>query len=145
VKQKTESRQRQPSNKQLKMKIMKTKIKTLLAICVLGFMGLINIQAIADEKKVANTELNIPEAELLASETLKAEELFIVTAEELTAQGADAEIEKYALRQVQLVENSASRSEFLDSAEIYTATGADLEIEKYAKKQIELLRTRTGK
>jgi len=124
---------------------MKTKIKTLLAICVLGFMGLINISAIADNKKAANTEINIANTELLASETLKAEELFIQTAEELTAMGTDAEIEKYALRQVLLVENTTSQSEFLDSAEIYTATGVDLQIEKYAKKQIELLRTRTGK
>jgi hypothetical protein len=124
---------------------MKTKIRTLIAICILGFVGLININATADNKKVTNTEVSIANANLLAIETLKAEDLFIQTAEELTAKEADAEIEKYALRQVRLIESSITRSELPDSAELYTAAGADLEVEKYARKQIELLRVRAEK
>ena len=124
---------------------MKTKIKTLLAICVLGFMGLINISAIADNKKAANTELNIANTELMTTETLKAEELFIQSAEEITAIEAGGEVEKYATKQILLSENTADTSDFLDSAEKITALGTDSEIEKYALKQLSLVKTRTEK
>jgi hypothetical protein len=124
---------------------MKTKIKTLLAICILGFVGLINIQASTDNKKLVLAETNVAETELAASEILKAEELFIQSAEQITALEADAEIEKYASKQILLIDNTLEISDFLNSEESVTASGADLEIEKYANKQVSLLKSRSSK
>jgi hypothetical protein len=124
---------------------MKTKISTTLAICVLGITGLINIHAVADNKKVVNAEVNTTNTELLNNETILAEELFIQSAEELTSKEAEAEIEKYATKQVLLSDNLRSISEFPNSAEMITVSGADQEIEKYARKQVFLQLTRTEK
>jgi hypothetical protein len=124
---------------------MKTKNKTLIAIWTLAILGLINIQAISDNKKVINTEITSAKTEILNVETIAAEDLFIQSAEEMTALEADAQIEKYANQQVELSENNRDLPEFLDTAEIYTATGADQEIEKYARKLVLLQNTKTGK
>jgi hypothetical protein len=124
---------------------MKTKNKTTIAIWTLAILGLINIQAISDNKKLGNTELNTAKTENLNVETIKAEDLFIQSAEELTAIEADAQIEKFANLQVLLSVNSKDFSAFLDTAEIVTAKGADQEIEKYARKQVLLQNIKTGK
>jgi hypothetical protein len=124
---------------------MKTKNKTLTAIWILAILGIVNIQAISDNKKLANTELNTANTEILNTETIKAEDLFIQSAEILTALEADAQIERFANKQIQLSESSKELSEFLDTAEVSTATGADLEIEKYARKQVLLQNIKTAK
>jgi hypothetical protein len=124
---------------------MKTKNKTLTAIWTLAILGAINIQAISDNKKLANPELTAATTEILNTETIKATDLFIQTAEEMTALDADAQIERFANSQIKLSENSRELSEFLDTAEISTASGADLEIEKYARKQVLLQNIKTAK
>ena len=124
---------------------MKTKNKTLIAIWTLGILGLINIQAITDNKKLVNADLNGAKTEILNIETIKAEELSIQSAEEITALEAYALIEKYANQQVQLAANSKNLSEFLDSAEIITAASSDQEIEKYALKQVLMQNIKTAK
>jgi hypothetical protein len=113
----------------------------LLAICVLGFIGLININAIADNKKAANSEFAVAKAEILNSETMMTDMAFLNEAK-ITAMEADAQIGKYASKQISLIRNSKVNSEFLKSAESITADGADLEIEKYAKKLVSLEKTK---
>jgi hypothetical protein len=125
------------------MNIMKTKIRTLLAICVLGFIGLININAITDNKKTVNNEVISEKAEMLTIELPTTEDAFIESAEAMTALEVDEQIEKYATKQILLEENA--KSDFLNLAESYTVSGVDHEIEKYAMKQISLQKDRIRK
>jgi hypothetical protein len=124
------------------MKIMKTKIRTLLAISALGIIGFTNINAIADNKKSLNTEVVTEKEEMLTIESWMTDEAFFNTAEALTAREANAEIEKYATKQILLKENTVAKSDFLISAESFTASGAGQEVEKYAQKQVSLQQTR---
>jgi len=125
---------------------MKTKIRTLIAISALGMIGFTNTNATAgNNKKVACTEVCSENMETMNIESLNTDEAFIASAEELTAMETDAQVEKYAAKQIRLIENEAEKSGFLTRAESMTAESADLEVEKYAQKQISLLLARTGK
>lgn len=127
------------------MKIMKTKTRKLLAIGALGIIGLININAIADNKKSVNTEVGSVKKEMVTIETWNIDESFLSSAEALTAMEADLQIEKYATKQILLQKSGVAKSDSLTSAEIFTASGADEEIEKYAVKQISMEKTRISK
>jgi len=127
------------------MKIMKTKIRTLLAIGALGIIGLININAIADNKKSVNTEVVKGKEEMLTIETWNIDETFLNSAEELTAMEADLQIEKYASKQIFLQESGIAKANPLTSAEFLTASGTDREIEKYAEKQVSMEKTKISK
>ncbi|HEX7585783.1 MAG TPA: hypothetical protein VF373_13930 [Prolixibacteraceae bacterium] len=124
---------------------MKTKIRTRQAICILAIIGLMNINAIADNKKSANTEVVAVKEEMLTNELKRSEETFFNSAEALTAMEADAQIDKYATKQILLKENTIAKSDFQATAESITASGTDREIEKYALKQVALEQTRIGK
>ena len=117
---------------------MKTNIKTLAAICILGFIGLININAIADNKKAPNTEMNNLKEEMLKMETTSNEDAFFKLAEEITAMGVDAQIDKFATRQILLERKAVEHSDFEAAAESITALGVDKEIARYAEKIIKL-------
>ena len=124
---------------------MKTNMKTPLAICVLGFIGLININAIADNKKAVNNEAVNENMEMLTLEPPMTDEDFFNTAKEITALEADMQIEKYATKQIQLNEIAIAKSDFLSSAESITASGSDVEIEKYVKKLVVLNKIKNSK
>lgn len=124
---------------------MKTKIRTLIAICALGFIGLININAIADNKKAVNTEVVTEKIEMLTTESVMSEDAFLESAEALTALEADAQIERYATRQILLEKNANAVSDDLTIAQASTASEADSEIEKYAQKLLSLQATKNGK
>jgi len=124
---------------------MKTKIRTLLAIGALGIIGLININAIADNKKSVNTEVVKGKEEMLTIETWNIDETFLNSAEELTAMEADLQIEKYASKQIFLQESGIAKANPLTSAEFLTASGTDREIEKYAVKQVSMEKTKISK
>ena len=117
---------------------MKTKIRTLLAICALGFIGFININAIADNKKAANTEVMNANAKLVTNESVLTDQAFFNLAQELTAMEADAQIEKYANKQILLNENLSAKSGFIASAESFTAQGSDQEVSKYVQKLVTI-------
>ncbi len=123
---------------------MKTNIKTLLAIFILATIGLININATIDEKKVNQSETGAEKLVVLNNETLTTE-MSLVEEALLTAQGADAQVDKYTSLQIEMIRNSKNKSNALNLDELYTAESADMEIEKYAEKQIELIKTRTLK
>jgi len=117
---------------------MKTKIRTLLAICALGFIGFININAIADNKKAANTEVTNVNAKMVSSESLLSNQTFFILAQEATAMESDAQIEKYANKQILLNENSSTKPGFMAAAESFTAQGADQEVSKYVQKLVTI-------
>jgi len=117
---------------------MKTKIRTLIAICALGFIGIININAIADNKKVANTDAMNENAKLVITESALADQAFFILAQELTAQESEAQIEMYASKLILLNENSNDKSGFIATAELYTAQGSDQEVSKYVQKLVTI-------
>ena len=126
------------------MKIMKQKIKTSFAICILATIGLININATIDKKKVNQTETGAEKLVVLNNATLTTE-MNLLDEALLTAQGADALVDKYTSLQIELIKNSKDKSDAVNLDELYTAESADMEIEKYAVKQIELVKARTVK
>jgi hypothetical protein len=87
-----------------------------------------------------NTKIN----QMSASET----DEFLVAAEELTAQEADREVERYAQKLMlnedvrKELEKHKANLEFLTEAEELTAFEADQEIEMYAEKQMLLEKSR---
>jgi hypothetical protein len=113
---------------------MKTKIRTLIAICLLGFIGIININAIADNKKVVTAEVVTEKEEMLTNESLMADEIFLKSAEELTAKDVDAQIEKYATKQIFLEESESAGSDLLKEAELFTRLVVDQEEAKLVQK-----------
>ena len=123
---------------------MKTNIRTSLAIFILATIGVININATTDEKKVNQTETGAQKLVELNNETL-ATEINLEEEALLTAQGAEAQVDKYTSLQIERIRNSKKNSDTLSLDELYTAESAGLEVEKYAEKQIELMKTRTVK
>jgi hypothetical protein len=123
---------------------MKTKLRTIKVIGTLAIIGLITTNAVADNKKGINSDALTPNTELLVSQTKMSEDAIITAFEELTAQEADAQIEKYATKQISLSELTAE-SDFLNSAESFTASGVDSEIVKYASKLVSIQKTKIAK
>jgi hypothetical protein len=120
-KEKENSRRKHPASKQLKKKIMKTKIKTLIAICILGFIGLININAIADNKKNATTEETGGKAGMMILESEKTDDVTLYSAKTYTFMDIENEIENYGTDQVLTDENAMSLESLIYSPEAFTS------------------------
>jgi hypothetical protein len=116
------------------MNIMKTKIRTLLAICVLGFIGLININAIADNKKVVNADVVAEKVQMLTNEKSTSNDASLKSAEEYTTSGTDARMEKLASIQILLMESENATSDLLKEAELFTKWVVDQEEAKLVQK-----------
>lgn len=80
---------------------MKTKIRTLIAICVLGFFGILNINAIADNKKTVTTEVTTEKDEMLTNDNWMSDKVFAYSAEEFTTRDIEEEALKYQTTQFQ--------------------------------------------
>ena len=124
---------------------MKTKINTLLALCALAFIGIININATADNKKIVNSEVVTEKAEMVTIETGISEKNLFYSAEAFSAIDFADEINKFAAKQTLPEKNAIEKSDSLTFVDSITASTADLEIEKYARKLQLLHKTRTGK
>ena len=122
---------------------MKTKIRTIIGTVALGTIGFININATIDNKRVVNAIVVTEKVESLTNVSMT-DNVFITSAEELTAMEADVQIEKFATKQILLMGNTNTKSDFMTLAEYETQLGADLEIEKYAQKQVALLKSRNN-
>jgi hypothetical protein len=129
------------TGEQLKKKIMKTKLRTIKVIGTFAIIGLINANAVAGNKEGVNPNAFTPKTELSVNQTGMNEDAIISALEELTALTTDAQIEKYAAKQISLSEN-ATESDFLNFAELLTASGTDSEIEKYASKLLSIQKQR---
>ncbi len=102
---------------------MKTKIRSLIIICTLGFVGLINTNAVADDKKVNNTGIVAENVQLLTNEISLSTDEFLKSAEEYTSLGTDAQVEKYVSIQILLIERENAKSDLLKEAHLYTKCG----------------------
>lgn len=100
---------------------MKTKIKTLIAICILGFIGLININAIADNKKNATTEATGGKAGMMIVESEKTDDVLNYSARTYTSMDIENEIENYGANQVSTDENSLTDESVIYSPEAFAA------------------------
>lgn len=120
---------------------MKTKIRTIIGFVALGTIGFININATIDNKRVVNAIVVKEKVESLTNEKMS-DNVFISSAEELTAKEADVQIENFATKQIVLMGNANAKSDFMTLAEYETQLGSDLEIEKYVQKQVTLLKSR---
>lgn len=114
---------------------MKTKIRTLIAFFALGMIGFININAITDNKKAANTEVGTGNAEMLTIESWLTNEAFLYSAKAFTAIDINEEIEKYK-EEMLANESWLTNESFSYSAKAFTTVDIDEEIEKYATMQI---------
>lgn len=114
------------------MKIMKTKIKTLIAICALGIIGLININAISDNKKVVVND----KTEMLAIESGMTDEAFVYSAQAFSTADMNNEIESYTATNELTKENTMSDEAAIYSARTFADTDINNEIEEYATNQI---------
>ena len=70
------------------MKIMKTEIRMLISVCVLGIIGLLNASAISDNKK----EVTTINAEMVTLESEMIEEAFSYSAQEFSTIDIENEI-----------------------------------------------------
>lgn len=120
---------------------MKTKINTVLTICALGFIGLININATSDDKKLVNSEAVTVKEEILTDESWMSEKNLSYSAEAFSTIDFKDEINQLAVPQTPVTENTFDS---LSSAESFTASGADQEIDKYAQKIISMQLSKTA-
>ncbi len=124
---------------------MKTKISTLTLLSALGIIGLININAIADNSKTVNTETATVGNEMLASEVQLHEMTLVYSPEAFTARDIDAEIEKHVTKESLPKENVEVEANLPDSVKTITASESDAQISKYAKKMVALAKSRDKK
>lgn len=116
---------------------MKTKIKTLIAICILGFIGLININAIADNKKNASPEVVGGKAGMLMIESEKTDEFIGYSAQTYTSMDIENEIENYGTTDVTLNENLVSVEPLIYSPEAFSVNDFAREMESNEALPIE--------
>ena len=124
---------------------MKTKISTLTLLSALGIIGLLNINAIADNSKTVNTEIATVGNEMLASEVQLNEMTLVYSPEAFAGRDIDAEIEKHVTKEALPKENTEVEANLPDSAKTITASEADEQISKYADKMVALAHARSKK
>jgi len=115
---------------------MKTKIRTQHAICALGFIGLININAITDNKKLVNAEVISEKAEMVTDESWSSEKTLIYSAEVYSSIDFNGELDQYAAKQFLFEEDVLTDESSLYSAKAFTAIDSENEIESYESIQI---------
>jgi len=124
---------------------MKTKIRTFQTVCILGFIALMNVNAVADNKSACNIEVALGTTEKVLVETSTANTSFFEYAEALMAKEADAQVAKFATKQIQHNENAIAKQKFSSLDEMQTSSESDLLIGKYATLQVELQKNRSEK
>lgn len=108
---------------------MKTKIRTNLAILALATLGLININAIADNKKLVNVDINSTKTETVFNESWMTESSIAYSAEAFSYRDAIEEIEKFEATQNLTEENTINEESLIYSAKAFS----DIEFEKESK------------
>jgi hypothetical protein len=127
------------------MNTMKTKISTLTLLSALGIIGLININATADNSKTVNTEIASVGNEMLTSEVRLNEMSLVYSPNAFAGRDIDAEIEKHVTKEALPKENVDAESNLPDSAKTITSSESDEQISKYADKMIALVKSRNKK
>lgn len=111
---------------------MKTEIRTLIAVCTLGIIGLVNVNAISDNKKEVGNE----NSEMLATEFKTTDEAFSYSAKDYVTADINNEIASYAAIENLMEENVLSDDAIIYSAEAFSTVDIDNEIEEYTINQI---------
>ena len=124
---------------------MKTKTRTFIALSALGMIGLLNINAIADNTKTVNSETGTVGIEILNSVVRLNEMTLIYSPETFTIRDIDAEIEKHVTKEPLPKENANVETNLLDSAITITVAESDEQIAKYANKLVALAQSRNKK
>jgi hypothetical protein len=103
---------------------MKTKIKTIIAICALGIIGFTNINATADNKKLVNAEVVTEKEEMLTIESWMIDESFWTSETKVATAEAEEALE---------IESWMTNESFWTSGETLAAveTEEPLEIESW--------------
>jgi hypothetical protein len=129
------------------MKIMKTKIKTITAICILGFVGLLNIQAVAGSNSV---KVNSNEGFPFAGTETGLETLATSLGYNFIGETANYDLEKEAQlfttwvvdqEETKLVNKLNAKSEELVEAEEFTSWVVDQEEAKLLEKVMNTIET----
>ena len=115
---------------------MKTKIRTQHAICALGFIGLINIHAITDNKKLVNSEVINEKVEMVSNESWSSEKTLIYSAEVYSILDFNGELDQFAANQILSEVDALTDESSLYSAKAFTAIDSENEIESYESNQI---------
>lgn len=110
---------------------MKTKIRTNLAIVALALFGLLNINAIADNKKTVNVDLNSAKTETMFDESWLSETAVVYSAEAFTYRDAIEEIENFNANQILPEETILNEESVVYSAKAFSDIEFEKEIEGY--------------
>lgn len=113
---------------------MKTEIRTLLAFGILGFIGLININATTDHKKGLNADGVTKKVQMLTSDLIASEDASLKSAGEPTALGIDDKAGNFTTDQNQLLESVNANADVLEDAASYTKMVVDREEAKFLQK-----------
>ena len=111
---------------------MKTKIKTILTICALGFIGIININATVDYKKAANTEV----VENLKNGSNTTDIGLTTSIEKTTSSESDAKFETFESVQFLLNEDLDAKVDLQKEAQSVTRWIVDQEEARVFQKLI---------
>jgi hypothetical protein len=114
------------------MKVMETKIRTLIAVCALGMIGLTNINAISDNKK----EIVNEKPEILAIESELTNDAIIYDARAYSDMDISNEIGAYVTTVNLSEENLLSDDVIYYSAREFSNADIENEIEDYTTNQI---------
>jgi len=110
---------------------MKTKIRTNIAILALVTIGFININAIADNKKSVNVDVNSAKAETVLNESWMTETAIAYSAEAFSYRDVIEEIEKFEAEQILNEGNTLNEESLIYSAKAFSDIEFEKEIENY--------------
>ena len=113
---------------------MKTKTRTNIAILALVTIGFININAIADNKKSVNVDVNSAKAETVLNESWITETAIAYSAEAFTYRDVIEEIKKFEAEQNLTEENVFNEESVIYSAKAFSDVEFEKEIEAYVAK-----------
>jgi len=111
---------------------MKTKTRTLIVVCSLGIIGLMNINAISDNKKEFSNE----NSEMSAVESMMTDEDFSYSAQDYSTADINNEIASFAATENLPEENTMSDEAFRYSAQAFSTADIENEIDENAINQI---------
>ena len=110
---------------------MKTKTRTNIAILALVTIGFININAIADNKKSVNVDVNSAKAETVLNESWMTETAIAYSAEAFSYRDVIEEIEKFEAEQILNEGNTLNEESLIYSAKAFSDIEFEKEIENY--------------
>jgi hypothetical protein len=117
---------------------MKTKIQTIAAICTIGFLGILNLNAVAESKSksksIANTDLVAENACIVTNDSAINMIASIESDKLFTTNKTDSPVEKVVSNQAFLNYSETTGSDLALEARLFTKWVVDQEEAKFVKK-----------